>query len=246
MISSRITLATARRVLLQLRNDPRTVALILGVPALELTLLRFVLDSAPEVYDRWAVPLLGVFPLITMYLVTSVAMLRERTSGTLERLLTTPLNKLDLLFGYALAFSLAAVVQAVVTCAITYGLLGLDSPGSPWLVVLIAVADALLGVALGLFTSAFARTEFQAVQFMPAVVIPQLLLCGLVWPRDQMATALQWVSDVLPMTYAYEALHEVTLHAHASSALWRNLGVVAAMAVAALLLGAATLRRQSS
>jgi ABC-2 type transport system permease protein len=245
MFSVRITAATARRVLIQLRNDHQTIALILGLPALELTLLRFVLDSAPDVYDRWAVPLLGVFPLISMFLVTSVAMLRERTSGTLERLLTTPLNKLDLLVGYGLAFSLAAVVQATVTCAVAYGLLGLDSPGSPWLVVLIAVADALLGVALGLFTSAFARTEFQAVQFMPAVVIPQLLLCGLVWPRDQMATILQRISDVLPMTYAYQALHEVTRHAHATSALWRNLGVVLAAAVVALLLGAATLRRQT-
>ena len=245
MLSIHVTFATARRVLSQLRHDRQTVALLVALPAAELTLLRFVLDGAPDVFDRWAVPLLGVFPLITMFLVTSVAMLRERTSGTLERLLTTPLHKLDLLLGYALAFTVAAVVQAIVTSTIAYGMLGLDSRGALSLVVTIALADALLGMALGLFTSAFARTEFQAVQFMPAVVIPQLLLCGLVWPRDQMATALEMLSRVLPMTYAIDALREVATNAHATADLWRNLIVVVLAALIALALGAATLRRHT-
>ena len=126
-MSATITLATAHRVLVQLLHDRRTVVLIVALPAIELTLLRFVLDADPAVFDRWAVPLLGVFPLITMFLVTSVAMLRERTSGTLERLLTTPIHKLDLLVGYGLAFALAATAQAVITCGVAYGLLGLDT-----------------------------------------------------------------------------------------------------------------------
>ena len=245
MFSATIAAATGRRVLRQLRHDHQTLAMVLALPAAELTLLRFVLDSEPAVFDRWAVPLLGVFPLITMFLVTSVAMLRERTSGTLERLLTTPMHKLDLLAGYAVAFALAAVTQAVVTTSIAYGLLGVDSRGSAWLVMAISVANALLGMALGLFTSAFARTEFQAVQLMPAVVIPQLLLCGLVWPRDQMAGFLIAVSRVLPMTYAIDALREVAVDAHPSSSVWRNLGIVAFAAAASLALGAATLRRRS-
>jgi len=240
-----ITLATTRRVLVQLLHDRRTVVLIVALPAIELTLLRFVLDADPAVFDRWALPLLGVFPLITMFLVTSVAMLRERTSGTLERLLTTPIHKLDLLVGYGLAFALAATTQAVITCGIAYGPLGLDSTGSAWLVVAIAVANAQLGMALGLFTSAFARSEFQATQLMPAVVVPQLLLCGLIWPRDKMTPALEAISNLLPMTYTINALTEVTRHATATPALWGNLSIVAVCAIAALLLGALTLRRRT-
>ena len=245
MISARVTAATARRVLTQLRHDPQTIAMILGLPAVELTLLRFVLDGEPTVFDRWAVPLLGVFPLIAMFLVTSVAMLRERTTGTLERLLTTPLHKLDLLAGYAVAFAIAAVAQAAVTTAIAYGPLSVDSRGSPWLVMTIAVANALLGMALGLFTSAFAHTEFQAVQFMPAVVIPQLLLCGLVWPRGEMAGPLEAASRLLPMTYAIDALREVASSPETTAVLWRNLFIVTAFALTALVLGAATLRRRT-
>jgi ABC-2 type transport system permease protein len=244
-MSATITLATAHRVLVQLLHDRRTVALVVALPAIELTLLRFVLDADPAVFDRWAVPLLGVFPLITMFLVTSVAMLRERTGGTLERLLTTPIHKLDLLVGYGLAFALAATAQAVITCGVAYGALGLETRGSAWLVVAIAVANALLGMALGLFTSAFARSEFQATQLLPAVVVPQLLLCGLIWPRDKMAPALEAISNLLPMTYTINALGEVTEHATATSALWRNLSVVALAAVSALLLGALTLRRRT-
>jgi ABC-2 type transport system permease protein len=244
-MSVAITLATARRVLVQLLHDRRTVALVVALPAIELTLLRLVLDADPDVFDRWALPLLGAFPLITMFLVTSVAMLRERTSGTLERLLTTPIHKLDLLLGYAIAFALAALAQAVITCGVAYGLLGLQTSGSAWLVVVIAVANALLGMALGLFTSAFARSEFQATQLLPAVVVPQLLLCGLIWPRTKMAPALEAISNLLPMTYTINALTEVTRHATATSALWRNLSIVALTAIAALLLGALTLRRRT-
>lgn len=245
IVSRRITAATTRRVLTQLAHDHQTVAMIIALPAVELTLLRFVLNGHGDLYNRWAIPLLGVFPLITMFLVTSVAMLRERTSGTLERLLTTPTHKLDLLGGYARAFAIAAVIQTGVTGVIAYGLLGVDSRGSPWLVVTIAVANALLGMALGLFTSAFARTEFQAVQFMPAIVVPQLLLCGLVWPRARMASLLEVMSRALPMTYAIDALRSVATNETPDGTLWRNLVIVVAFAIVALILGAATLQRRT-
>jgi ABC-2 type transport system permease protein len=172
-------------------------------------------------------------------------MLRERTTGTLERLLTTPLGKLDLLFGYGLAFGLAAAVQASVAVAAAYLLLGLDTVGNAGLVVLIAVVNAVLGVALGLFCSAFARTEFQAVQFLPVVVIPQLLLCGLFVPRAQMAGWLQTVADVLPLSYAVEALTQVGAHPDPTTTMWRGLTVVAGAAIVALVLAAATLRRRT-
>jgi ABC-2 type transport system permease protein len=238
--------ATAGRILRQLRHDHRTVALILVVPALLLTLLRYMFDAQPATFDRIALVMLGIFPFTMMFLLTSVAMLRERTNGTLERLMTTPINKLDILLGYGIAFAVAAAVQAAVVSAVAYWLLGLDTVGSPWLVGLIVVGNGVLGMALGLFVSAFARTEFQAVQFMPAVVLPQLLLCGLFVPREQMVGWLQAVSDVLPMSYAIEALTEVGTHAEPTTWMWRDLVIVAAAAVIALMLGAATLRRRSA
>ncbi|MEV7229291.1 MULTISPECIES: ABC transporter permease [Polymorphospora] len=250
-MNGRILAATVGRVLRQLRHDRRTVALLVVVPAVLLTLLDFmyadqpVPPGQPATFDRVALVMLGVFPFVIMFLVTSIAMLRERTSGTLERLLTTPLRRLDLLFGYGIAFGLAAVVQAGVAAGVAYWLLDLDTAGSPALVLLIAVVDAVLGVALGLFCSAFARTEFQAVQFMPVVVIPQLLLCGLFVPRDQMAGWLQAVSDVLPLSYAVEALQEVGANAEPTGTMWRDVAIVSGAAVVALVLAAATLRRRT-
>jgi ABC transporter DrrB family efflux protein len=244
IVSGRIVAATAHRVLLQLRGDRRTVALLLVVPSLLLVLTHQMFDSQPE-FDRVALSLLGIFPFTTMFLVTSVSMLRERTSGTLERLLTTPMAKLDLLLGYGIAFAVAATAQAAVTCGTAYGLLGLYTPGSPWIVVTTAILGAVLGMALGLLSSAFATTEFQAVQFMPAIVMPQILLGGLFVAREQMADWLQRISDVLPLTYSIDALHEVGRTSLLTDTLLRDLGVVAGTAFGALVLGAFTLRRRS-
>jgi ABC-2 type transport system permease protein len=240
------TLATARRVLTQLRRDHRTLALLLVVPLVLLTLLRYVYDSSPQVFDHVGGPLLALFPFITMFLVTSVAMLRERTTGTLERLLTTPMAKADLLFGYALAFGALAVLQTSLASAVALGPLGLDLAASPALVVLLAVLDALLGMALGLFLSAFARSEFQAVQFLPAVVLPQLLLCGLFAARATMAAPLRWLSDVFPLTYAVDGMQELARTSTLTSHLVRDLLIVAGASVLALGLGAATLQRRSA
>lgn len=245
-MTARATLATARRVLLQLRADHRTIAMLIGVPLLLLTLLRYVFDDTPATFDAVGGPLLALFPFTTMFLVTSVAMLRERTSGTLERLLSMPVGKGDLLTGYALAFGLAAVVQTSIAAAVALGPLGLDVRGSVALVVLLAVLDALLGTALGLLLSAFARTEFQAVQFLPAVVLPQVLLCGLFAPRASMAAPLQWLSDVFPLTYAVEGMQLVASSSDVTGELLTDLGVVAGCVVVFVALGAVTLPRRSA
>jgi ABC-2 type transport system permease protein len=230
--------------LAQLRGDRRTVALLLIVPSVLLVLVDQMFDAKP-VFDRVALQLLGIFPFTMMFLVTSVAMLRERTSGTLERLLTTPMSKLDLLLGYGIAFALAAAAQAAVTCATAYWLLDLYTPGSSWLVVGIAIISAVLGMALGLLSSAFATSEFQAVQFMPAVVMPQILLGGLFVPREQMADWLEAISDALPMPYAIEALGEVGKTSLVTDELLRDTGIVIGASVIALALGASTLRRRT-
>jgi ABC-2 type transport system permease protein len=241
-----ILLSTVRRILTQLRHDPRTIALIVVVPTLLITLIYFMYEDQPQAFDRVALTMLGVFPFTVMFLITSIAMLRERTTGTLERLFTTPVGKLDLLFGYGIAFGLAAAAQASVAAGIAYWALGMDTAGSVGLVILIAVANAVLGVALGLLCSAFARTEFQAVQFMPLVVAPQLLLCGLFVPREDMAGWLQAISNVLPMSYSVEGLTEVGVHSEPTGIMWRDLTIVVGAVVVALILGAATLRRRTA
>jgi ABC-2 type transport system permease protein len=251
-LQPRLTLATAGRVLRQLRHDHRTIAMMLVLPSLLLGLLYLLWRDVPtppgqgSLFDRVGLTMLGIFPFVVMFLVTSIAMLRERTSGTLERLMTTPLARLDLLLGYGLAFGLMAALQALVTVTVATTVYDLDVAGSIWLVVLIAVVDAVLGVALGLLASAFARSEFQAVQFMPVIVLPQFFLCGLLVARAQMAGWLQAISDVLPLTYAVEGLQEVGRSAAETGIMWRDIGIVAGAALLALALAAATLRRRTS
>ncbi|HEX6229776.1 MAG TPA: ABC transporter permease [Solirubrobacterales bacterium] len=242
----RITRAVAVRVLRQLRHDPRTIALVMVVPPILLTLLKYAFDQDPAAFQKVGGPLVGLFPFITMFLVTSITMLRERTTGTLERLMSMPLAKLDLLLGYGIAFAILATVQAVIATVVAFGLLDLQVAGSTFVVGLLAVGNAVLGMSLGLFVSAFAQTEFQAVQFMPAFVFPQLLLCGLFVPRDQMAPLLESASYALPLTYAFEALHRVTVDGSLGAAGARDVAVTVAVTVAALALGAATLRRRTA
>ncbi len=243
-MNAKVTLATARRILDQLRHDHRTLALLVAVPALMMVLLRYVFDDQ-RTFDRIGPMLLSIFPFTFMFVVTSVATLRERTGGTLERLMTTPLAKLDLLIGYALAFSVVALAQVAVIMGVSLLFLGLTVSGPLWALVLIALLDALLGVALGLFASAFARTEFQAVQLMPAFVLPQALLCGLFAPRDAMQPVLSALSDVMPLSYAVDAMSELTVSPELGSGFAVDVAVITVAALVSLLLGAVTLPRRT-
>lgn len=241
-----ITWAVSRRVLTQLRRDPRTVALLLVLPCILLTLLWWMFIHNGPIFDAVGPPLLAMFPFIVMFLVASVTTLRERSSGTLERLLSMPLGKLDLVLGYALAFAVMALLQALAAVALSVGVLGLDVAGPVGALAVVAVLDAILGATLGLFVSAFARTEFQAVQFMPAIVIPQILLCGLFVPRADLPNLLSLISDALPLTYGVDAMQRLQRSSDLSSALGWDVVVISAFIVAAVLLGAATLRRRTA
>ncbi|PWN01922.1 antibiotic ABC transporter permease [Nocardioides silvaticus] len=244
-MTPRVTLAIAARVLVQLRRDHRTLAIMLVLPCLLITLLWWMFDDLPgSTFDRIGPALLAMFPFVVMFLITSVTTLRERSGGTLERLLAMPMGKLDFLFGYAVAFGLVAAVQSALAVALSVGVLDLTIEGPVWLLTVVAIVDAVLGTALGLFVSAFARTEFQAVQFMPAVVIPQILLCGLFVPRSALPDVLGAISDVLPLSYAVDAMEHLT-RSTTTGEVWVDLAVVAAYAVAGLALGAGTLRRRS-
>ena len=244
-MTARILFAVAMRVLTQIRRDRRTAAMLLVLPCVLMTLLWWMFQDLPgDLFNRFGPALLAMFPFIVMFLVTSVTTLRERSSGTLERLLAMPMGKLDFLGGYAVAFGAAAAVQAALAVTLSVWLLGLEVAGPVALLGVVAIADAVLGTALGLFVSAFARTEFQAVQFMPLIVIPQILLCGLFVPRSSMPDVLHAISNVLPLSYATDAMQTLVSTSETAD-VWRDLGIVTAFAVAALGLGAATLRRRT-
>jgi ABC-2 type transport system permease protein len=244
-MSPRKTLATSARVLKQLSHDHRTIGLLFIVPLVLMGLLAWIYSSTPKVFDAIGPALLGIFPFVVMFLVTSIATLRERSSGTLERLLTMPIGKLDIIVGYALSFGFLAVLQATVVSLVAVHLYGLDIAGPQWMLIVVAVADALLGTMLGLLASAFARTEFQAVQFMPAFILPQVLLCGLLVPTVLLPSVLETVSNILPLTYAVDAMQRVSHEAVISSHILKDLAVVLGFAVVAVVLGAATLRRKT-
>ena len=240
------TLATAKRVLSQLRRDHRTMALVIVLPCVLITLLKYVFNRDQAVFNILAPMILGIFPLLIMFLVTSIATLRERTSGTLDRLMTQPISKLDFIFGYALGFGIVATVQALVTSFVTLGLLGVTVQGGSFQIVIVAVTAAFLGTSLGHFVSAFAKTEFQAVQLVMPSLMPQILLCGLFVPRDHMTTPLQWLSDVLPLTYIVDAMRKVTNNVDWSSSLTKDLLIVVGFALSALIFASITIKRQEA
>lgn len=250
-MSPRLTGATAVRVLTQIRRDPRTIGLILIIPLLLLTLFWWMVKDLPPSpmtagldFDVVGPKLMGLFPLIMMFLITSVTTLRERQSGTMERLMASPAGRGDVVLGYMLAFGILATLQGVIVVSYAVWVLGMNVEGPLWALMIIIVLDAILGTALGLAASSAARTEFQAVQMMPAIILPQLLIAGLFIPRDQMPTVLEWISDAMPLSYSIDALRELASSADASL-IWNEIGILAAFIVGALVLGIATLRRRT-
>ena len=240
-MSLRRTLLTALRILRQLRHDPRTVGLLLAVPSALVGLLAWSLVNRPGSFDAVGPRLLGIFPLTVMFLVTSVTTLRERTNGTLERLLTMPLEKAEFIGGYAAAFGLIALLQSLLVSTLSYTWYGLDHQGVPWRISAVALCAGLLGTAFGLALSALATSEFQAVQFMPAFILPQLLLCGLLVPLAALPTALRSIADVLPMTAAVRAITPLQTDAY----YFEQFAVMIGYIAVALGVGATTLRRRT-
>ncbi|SPT52497.1 Inner membrane transport permease ybhR [Actinomyces bovis] len=247
-MSPRTYLATTQRILAQLAADRRTVGLIIVVPSLLVSLLYFVYLDYPNgvlLFNRVAVTMVAVLPMLVMFLVTSVAMLRERRSGTLERLWTTPLHRADLLLGYGTAFTLAACVQSLVLSAVCAWMLGVELAGSWAWLVLVGLLDAFVGVAMGLFTSAFSRSEFQAVQLMPVVISPQIFLCGLLVPRPRLPSVLEVIGNYLPMSWAADTASHLAIANDMPWEVSRNVLWLALFGLAVLVVAAITVPRQS-
>lgn len=238
------TLATTGRVLQQLVHDRRSMALLLVVPSALVGLFAWLFIDQAGVFDTFGPPMLTIFPFILMFVVTSVTTLRERRSGTLERLMTTPLGKPDFIAGYALAFSLMAGAQALVTVSAAVWLYDLEVAGSVWQLGLVSVVNGVLGSTLGLLASAFARTEFQAVQFMPVIVFPQILLGGVLLPRDAMPEVLHAISHWLPLSHAVDAVTAVA-GGQDGWEVYEPVLIMVGFVVAAVTLASLTLRRRT-
>lgn len=240
-----VTLTTTRRIIQQLLHDKRTIALMFLAPTLLISLLWWIFSENEHMFDLFGPALIGIFPFTVMFLIASITTLRERVTGTMERILTMPIGKFDIVFGYALAFGLFGAVQSLLTSSVAIFALGLDVTGPQWFFVLVALVSTLLGVALGLFVSAFATTEFQAIQFMPIFIFPQLLICGLFVPVAQLPDVLEKIAWWMPLTYLVQALNGVTKYADVTDDMWRDLYIVAIFIVGALLLAGLTLRRKT-
>ncbi len=247
-MNARSTVAVTRRVLHQLRRDRRTLGLVFVVPPVLLWLVDAIFTDTPAVFDRVGPLMLGLFPFTVMFVTTSIALLRERTRGTLDRLMASPVGRGDVIAGYAVAFTLVALVQAAITLTVGLGWLGLPNAGGLWLTILLVAMQALLGIALGLFLSAFARTEFQAVQFLPAVILPQFLLAGLLVPVERLPPALEVLARALPLTYAFEALDRVMRGGQGlgDGRVVLDMSILAAALLLLLTAGALTLRRSEA
>lgn len=246
MYHVKATLATTKRIVQQLSHDHRSIALIFLAPILLMSLLYWLFSDQKYIFNTIAPALLGIFPFVIMFLITSITTLRERSSGTLERLMTMRVSKLDIILGYAVAFGTLGLLQSLVVSAVAVGPLNMIVAGPLWFVIVMAALDTLLGVALGLFVSAFARTEFQAVQFMPALILPQFLVCGLLLPLDKMPTVLEHIAYGLPLTYAVDALQQVVRNVGLTSEAIRDVLFVAAFIVGLIMLGSLTLKRRTN
>lgn len=245
MYHLRATFATTGRILHQLSHDHRTVGMIFVVPCLLLTLLWWMFEENSAMFNTVAPALLAIFPFTIMFIITSITTLRERTGGTMERLMAMPISKLDIVLGYMMAFGLLAIIQATLASLLLLYVLGLDIQGPEWFLIVVALADALLGAALGIFVSAFAKTEFQAVQFMPALIVPQILIGGLIMPIEKLPEVLEAIARCLPLTYAIDALKSITTNSTITDDAVRDLVVVVAFVFGAILLGSITLRRKT-
>ncbi len=234
--------AIATRIILQLIRDRRTVVLIVVVPIVVMGLIGL---SFPEgnVLDYIAPALLATLAVFFSFLLTGISFLRERSQGTMERLMASPVSRLDIVLGYLLGFFIFALTQTLIILVFTIYVLDVNYYGDLWQIFVFQIAVIAGAVVLGIFTSTFARNEFQMVQFIPLIIIPQIFLCGVIWPVEQMPDYLQWLSVILPLTYAVDGLREIMLAGGNLLDVWLELSVLIGFAIVISIVAAITLKR---
>ncbi len=236
------TLNIAQRIINQLIRDRRTIALLVIVP---LVIASLVGVSVPDksILDYTAPAILAVLILFFGFLLTGISFLRERSQGTLERLLASPVSRFDIVGGYLLGFLLFALVQTLIIFFYMIYVLDVNYHGELWQILVFQILIGIGAVCLGTFFSVFAKNEFQMIQFIPLIIVPQIFLCGLLWPVSQMPEYLQWLANCLPLTYGVEGIRDMMIQGKGLLDIGKDVGVLAAYAVGLLILASLTLRR---
>jgi ABC-2 type transport system permease protein len=239
------TLTVARRVMLQLVRDRRTIVLLVFVP---LVIASIIGVSVPDkrMLDYTAPAMLAFLILFFGFILTGISVLRERTQGTMERLMASPISRMDVVAGYLLGFLVFALLQTLIIFFYMIYVLDVSYYGELWQILVFQALIGVGAVCLGTFFSIFARNEFQMMQFIPLIIVPQIFLCGVLWPVEQMPDYLQWVARFLPLTYGVDGIRALMLEGRELLDIGKEIGVLAAYAVGLLVLAAFTLRRGTS
>lgn len=237
------TFAITTRIVIQIIRDHRSVALIIVAPVIVMSLVGFSFADQKDVFDGIAPALMAVFAMFFTFILTGVSFLRERSQGTLERLLTTPVGRIDILSGYLLGFLVFAVIQSVVILFFTIFALQVSYRGDLWQIFILLMILTIVAVNLGIFVSTFAKNEFQVVQFIPIVLAPQIFLSGVILPVNQMPAYFQMIARVLPLRYAVDGLRGIMLDDQTLSDVGVEIAVLAGFAIIFLSLAAMTVRR---
>ena len=232
----------AGRVMRQLTRDHRTMVLIFIVPLVVMALIGLSFPQA-GVLDYIAPALLATLALFFGFLLTGISFLRERSQGTLERLMASPLSRLDIVVGYLCGFFIFALTQTLIILLFTIYVLDVNYSGDLWQIFIFQVVVIIGAVNLGIFISTFARNEFQMVQFIPLIILPQVFLCGVIWPVEQMPNYLQWLSAALPLTYAVDGLRNIMLNGQNLMDVGFELGILVGFTIIISIIAAVTLRR---
>jgi len=242
ILSNALTIAA--RVVRQLVRDRRTIVMILTVPLVIMTLVRYGFPGESYILDNSYPPLLATMGLLFSFLLTGISFLRERSQGTMERIMASPVSRVDMVVGYLLGFFVLALIQILVVVLFTVYALGANTAeGSLWRICIFQMVVVTVGVNLGIFISAFARNEFQMIQFIPLIIFPQILLCGVIWPVEDMHRVLQHIADFLPLKYAVTGMTDIMRDGQGLLDVGSEIGILAAFAVFISILAAFTLRR---
>lgn len=192
--------------------------------------------------DALAPLFVGLFAFFFVFLLASVAFLRERSQGTLERVLVSPLSRTELTMGYVLGFTIFATIQSAVILAFVIYVLQVHYAGNLWLLFLVTLALTIGGVNMGIFASAFARNELQVIQFIPLLLVPQILLGGIFFPVKTLPVVLHQFAYVMPLTWANFALRDVMLKGLGLADIWPDLVFLVGFATLMVIGAALSLR----
>jgi len=239
------TLTIANRIIHQMIRDRRTIGLLVVVPVVIASLIGVSIPNK-SILDNTAPAILAMLILFFGFILTGISFLRERSQGTLERLMASPVSRLDIVGGYLLGFLLFALIQTMIIFFYIIYVLKVSFHGDLWQILVFQIIIAIGAICLGTFFSIFARNEFQMMQFIPLIILPQIFLCGLLWPVSQMPDYLQWIAKVLPLTYGVDGIRALMLQGKNLLDIGKEVGVLAAYAVGLMILASLTLRRGTS